>query len=97
VIQKPLRPLYHDPLTDPEMASLEMASVRALGSDSIPNLVSNSQTPGGPIAPPVLTFKTDRIIFVLNRHLFFPDSLRMNRSVLLQNQDFLVLTSAPAP
>lgn len=95
VIQKPLWPLYHDPLTDAQLASLKMASERSLESGSIPDLVSNSQTPRGPIPPsPVLTFQTDRIIFVLNRHLSFSDSLLTNRRVLLQNQDFLVLTSA---
>ena len=98
VIQKPLWPLYHDPLTDAELASLKMASERALESGSIPILVSNSQPPGGPITPaPVFTFKTERIIFVLNRHRFFSDSLLTNRRVLLQNQDFLVLTSAAVP
>jgi hypothetical protein len=87
VIQKPLRPLYHDPLTDAELASLKMASDRALGSGSSSNVVSNSQAQ----VAPVFTFKTERIIFVLNRHLFFSDSLLTNRKVLLQNQDFLVL------
>jgi hypothetical protein len=98
VIQKPLWPLYHDPLTDAELASLEMSSERALESGSIPKLVSHSQTPSGPMTPaPVFTFKTERIIFVLNRHLFFSHSLLTNRRVLLQNQDFLVLTTAAAP
>ncbi len=94
VIQKPLWPLYLDPLTDAELASLRMAAERALASGFIPNLISRPQTPRGPVPPPVLTFQTDRIIFVLNRHLFFSNSLFTNRRVLLQNQDFLVLTSA---
>ena len=92
VTQKPLWPLFLDPLTDAELASLKMAAERTLGSGSIPNLVSNPQTQSGSIEPaPVFTFKTERIIFVLNRHVLFSNSLLTNRRVLLQNQDFLVL------
>lgn len=91
VIEKPLRPLYHDPLTDAELASLKAASERALEARSPDG--ATLQRPSSPIiTSQELAFKTDRILFVLNRHRFFSDSLLKGRQVLLQNEDFLVIT-----
>lgn len=84
VTQKPLLPWYMDPETDGELASLQRAAAQALDSRS-------SSAVAATAAAPMLTLRTDKILFVLNLHRPFSDSLVANRRVLLRNDDFLVL------
>lgn len=87
VVQKPLLPWYMDPETNGELTSLQRAAAQALDSESESRLAT------APTAP-ALTLRADKILFVLNLHRPFSDSLAANRRVLLRNDDFLVLAPA---
>ncbi len=88
VRQKPLLPWYMDPETNDELASLQMAAANAL--DMQESKATSAST------AKALTFRNDKILFVLNRHRPFSDALAVDRRILLRNEDFLVLAPPAA-
>ena len=89
VAQKPLLPWYMDPETNDELASLQLAAARALDDPSS----TSAETP----SVRTLTLRTDKILFVLNLHRPFSDSLVAGQRVILRNEDFLVVATSAGP